>query len=220
MTISFLRVRGGVSPSAQLSQSGTKFSPRTRRCFLHLKRHFSTLKVFSAYAEVFPKMTGYPMPRGSFLRVRGGVSAWDVSAATRTRFSPRTRRCFSIFRTFKHSRKVFSAYAEVFPHSTARAFMPNCFLRVRGGVSIFEQSLYQFFEFSPRTRRCFFGEETARSHYHVFSAYAEVFRAPKYNIFENLRFLRVRGGVSFPLPGTAKSSVFSPRTRRCFLLCN
>ena len=71
---SFLRVRGGVSNRVTSPQDPRWFSPRTRRCFRNPEIFDNYMKVFSAYAEVFP-LTDLPTRNfGCFLRVRGGVS--------------------------------------------------------------------------------------------------------------------------------------------------
>ncbi len=52
------------------------------------------VKVFSAYAEVFPVCASAVGFISCFLRVRGGVSHCRGRVAFPYRFSPRTRRCF------------------------------------------------------------------------------------------------------------------------------
>ena len=72
------------------------------------------LGVFSAYAEVFPKLKKSVIMTDSFLRVRGGVSHRTRKPRRFARFSPRTRRCFYAPLFDALFVPVFSAYAEVF----------------------------------------------------------------------------------------------------------
>ena len=90
----FLRVRGGVSNSDNVPTRRSVFSPRTRRCFRHLRHSRHRAVVFSAYAEVFPLRELEYFAGERFLRVRGGVSKVLGSPIPREPFSPRTRRCF------------------------------------------------------------------------------------------------------------------------------
>ncbi len=71
----FLRVRGGVSVFLRFHLQALRFSPRTRRCFCVGVRRCEGVRVFSAYAEVFPSTHSHGLGRRSFLRVRGGVSS-------------------------------------------------------------------------------------------------------------------------------------------------
>ena len=72
-------------------------------------------------------------------------------------------------------KKVFSAYAEVFPAKNMLAAKMKGFLRVRGGVSTTKKHLGSLAPFSPRTRRCFWVKFKDNCKVEVFSAYAEVF---------------------------------------------
>ncbi len=175
-----------------------------------------TGKVFSAYAEVFPLLGRLQEISRRFLRVRGGVSAARGAEKRQRRFSPRTRRCFSIYERDKVVEKVFSAYAEVFPILLNFFFLQRCFLRVRGGVSTAPRKTNVGARFSPRTRRCFSSRGTHPLSIRVFSAYAEVFPRRNWSNCCTKSFLRVRGGVSTSRPNMPRAVPFSPRTRRCF----
>ena len=132
----FLRVRGGVSPKSSAVYVEYWFSPRTRRCFQPVRSLQGRDLVFSAYAEVFPRLVRLFQRGPSFLRVRGGVSGLLVDRIKILSFSPRTRRCFSIPNYLFWMGKVFSAYAEVFLIAAPSQAEDTCFLRVRGGVSM------------------------------------------------------------------------------------
>ena len=132
---SFLRVRGGVSKSQFAYTNADGFSPRTRRCFRKSPSREDRGVVFSAYAEVFLLIITPKKTERSFLRVRGGVSFVRLSTFPRTKFSPRTRRCFLVKSLALSFAPVFSAYAEVFLSQAFATFRWSRFLRVRGGVS-------------------------------------------------------------------------------------
>ena len=151
----FLRVRGGVSPPRYDRDRVFQFSPRTRRCFRNFKKFAGEFCVFSAYAEVFPNRPVPVVVVVGFLRVRGGVSAMFMVILFLGQFSPRTRRCFCNMGLEIEKALVFSAYAEVFLLAFIFAMWTVCFLRVRGGVSIFVVWCFSLTSFSPRTRRCF-----------------------------------------------------------------
>ena len=174
-SLSFLRVRGGVSEKWGDAWTSDLFSPRTRRCFRTLDARHVLMAVFSAYAEVFPESQAAQVLPRRFLRVRGGVSANMLVVEMGEGFSPRTRRCFYKRVYALEQWAVFSAYAEVF-------LLPRClvcpapgFLRVRGGVSTSRASSQGVTSFSPRTRRCFWMNPWHAMQDLVFSAYAEVF---------------------------------------------
>ena len=138
-------------------------------------------------------MEGYPL-----LRIRGGISTRRSPPTTRRHSSPHTRRYFRIPRTLPSQRRLFSAYAEVFPGRTQTARAAGALLRIRGGISFDAQwqeaapcSLLRIrggisrsgqrqvggHISSPHTRRYFQAHQINEQGKLLFSAYAEVFPA-------------------------------------------
>ena len=131
------------------------FSLPTQRCF-RLGEHRHRLDgLFSAYAEVFP--TGLPADRkpSPFLCLRRGVSPGKVFLRDLRHFSLPTQRCFLPWTLNRWSRRLFSAYAEVFPAPTTLMSAWPPFLCLRRGVShpLGHGSGVSFF--SLPTQRCF-----------------------------------------------------------------
>ena len=71
---SLLRARGGISGSVRSGKTYTCSSPRTRRYFHHPPRHRRIHHLFSAHAEVFPKLGWRVFFKKALLRARGGIS--------------------------------------------------------------------------------------------------------------------------------------------------
>ena len=100
-----------------------KFQKRLQKAFLCLRRgvshpahyrHYS-VELFSAYAEVFPGQARCPFSAKAFLCLRRGVSTDVFLAEFNVVFSLPTQRCFCVVGLDLATRKLFSAYAEVFP---------------------------------------------------------------------------------------------------------
>ena len=111
--------------------------------FLCLRRGVSSLArdgflkqmLFSAYAEVFPKIGQMPGMPTAFLCLRRGVSVLPSDRVEIIDFSLPTQRCFRKARSGLRPEDLFSAYAEVFlidPTSPCAAW---AFLCLRRGVS-------------------------------------------------------------------------------------
>ena len=73
--------------------------------------------------------------------------------------------------------------------------------------------------FSLPTQRCFYSESTNSPLLRLFSAYAEVFLAPKRRAGKAKPFLCLRRGVSILSDEFVGSGCFSLPTQRCFCLC-
>ena len=111
----FLCLRRGVSHPQAPAARPCLFSLPTQRCFLFASAEIFILRLFSAYAEVFP--SSQPLSRfvSPFLCLRRGVSAAVNLNGDFISFSLPTQRCFWMSRIPKKARSLFSAYAEVFP---------------------------------------------------------------------------------------------------------
>ena len=69
------RIRGGVSLLQGIEFSLSESSPHTRGCFRQLPPALEGLRVFPAYAGVFPMMQEFSTDDLSLPRIRGGVSS-------------------------------------------------------------------------------------------------------------------------------------------------
>ena len=92
--------------------------------------------------------------------------------------------------------KLFSAYAEVFPHDPLRGVVGKTFLCLRRGVSRRVKIQKKASGFSLPTQRCFQMEVSVVGGGMLFSAYAEVFPIEKTLVESDLAFLCLRRGVS------------------------
>ena len=133
------------------------------------------MRLFSAYAEVFPSVPQRSGRDRSFLCLRRGVSRVQTDLWNLLYFSLPTQRCFCRRIQCRHCRGLFSAYAEVFPveHNLEVAVRP--FLCLRRGVSIDGYRVDYTIDFSLPTQRCFSSIVSAVDGTTLFSAYAEVF---------------------------------------------
>ena len=171
----FLRASGGVSWVRCFMESDEKFSPRKRRCFSSPSMSTAARAVFSAQAEVFPLRHSLAAVKRCFLRASGGVSLRWHQGQLQLSFSPRKRRCFLKHRVCIKIVVVFSAQAEVFLFDDPVKEGAKSFLRASGGVSTAPTAAKAAAAFSPRKRRCFYGEHYKTELMAVFSAQAEVF---------------------------------------------
>ena len=73
-TASLLRARGGISFCLPGCERSTSSSPRTRRYFLIENGEVIQATLFSAHAEVFPKLGWRVFFKKALLRARGGIS--------------------------------------------------------------------------------------------------------------------------------------------------
>ena len=150
-----LRIRGGISNLRPAHRSCNYSSPHTRRYFRYGRGLCLTSRLFSAYAEVFPKETHDEPQPPPLLRIRGGISKHNQLVAPGVSSSPHTRRYFLDWRKVGGAKVLFSAYAEVFPDTNRDEYLEAPLLRIRGGIS---EVLHEFphrVDSSPHTRRYF-----------------------------------------------------------------
>ncbi|VFB06053.1 Uncharacterised protein [Corynebacterium striatum] len=89
-----LRARGGISDFLRGFEEKAGSSPRTRRYFQVVGNFVDSVALFSAHAEVFPRIGSAPWLCLSLLRARGGISGSGNDPYATTLSSPRTRRYF------------------------------------------------------------------------------------------------------------------------------
>ena len=131
----FLCLRRGVSRRVKIQKKASGFSLPTQRCFRLSRIISSLLLLFSAYAEVFPEHSSMSSPGVTFLCLRRGVSFLSSISHPRDCFSLPTQRCFWRQGVIYGQWRLFSAYAEVFPHSPFGFLPSSSFLCLRRGVS-------------------------------------------------------------------------------------
>ena len=150
-------------------------SPHTRGCFLREILAVGTVRVFPAYAGVFPESLTRSQPSGGLPRIRGGVSIRQTGCQEVGKSSPHTRGCFQMAGLRHSGVCVFPAYAGVFPLFRPDETVWYCLPRIRGGVSrkpaFPEDSVLS----SPHTRGCFLAQLPLKRAVEVFPAYAGVF---------------------------------------------
>ena len=168
------------------------------------------IRLFSAYAEVFPSTSRVRLKPASFLCLRRGVSDTSILQYGRTCFSLPTQRCFSVSPRVSVIDWLFSAYAEVFPPARVPRSLTQPFLCLRRGVSRLRSRLRFYAAFSLPTQRCFFCGLDCIPPGLLFSAYAEVFPTYWRRSKSYLPFLCLRRGVSHPYrPKTRRPKLFS-----------
>ena len=133
------------------------------------------IRLFSAYAEVFPSTSRVRLKPASFLCLRRGVSDTSILQYGRTCFSLPTQRCFSVSPRVSVIDWLFSAYAEVFPPARVPRSLTQPFLCLRRGVSFLSEKFGAYHDFSLPTQRCFQRLLRLPDPWRLFSAYAEVF---------------------------------------------
>ena len=151
----FLCLRRGVSTTGYQPLPGSNFSLPTQRCFRRIRIRSPASPLFSAYAEVFLEDALPTSVSASFLCLRRGVSRYLAKRVLGFDISLPTQRCFQAAEREVRRKRLFSAYAEVFPIS-----MTSC-----------GSWLY----FSLPTQRCFWIRAQEPQKMRLFSAYAEVF---------------------------------------------
>ena len=151
----FLCLRRGVSRRVKIQKKASGFSLPTQRCFRLSRIISSLLLLFSAYAEVFPEHSSMSSPGVTFLCLRRGVSFLSSISHPRDCFSLPTQRCFWRQGVIYGQWRLFSAYAEVFPHSPFGFLPSSSFLCLRRGVSRFTRAIAPSESFSLPTQRCF-----------------------------------------------------------------
>ena len=172
------------------------FSLPTQRCFSLWGTMRPHAMLFSAYAEVFPRCTGRTTPLVTFLCLRRGVSPLPAVQEVQRLFSLPTQRCFRIQILKLRSKKLFSAYAEVFPPRDLTVVELVAFLCLRRGVSRASAAGNRRRAFSLPTQRCFYLQLPYLQAQELFSAYAEVFLRHSISRSPHQAFLCLRRGVS------------------------
>ena len=194
--VTFLCLRRGVSPLPAVQEVQRLFSLPTQRCFRIQILKLRSKKLFSAYAEVFPRRDLTVVELVAFLCLRRGVSRASAAGNRRRAFSLPTQRCFYVQLPYLQAQELFSAYAEVFlRHSISRS-PHQAFLCLRRGVSIGRVDGFVLFSFSLPTQRCFSPPPASGSS----------FRS----------FLCLRRGVSSLCRVVTRLARFSLPTQRCF----
>ena len=89
-----LRTRGGISNLANLPRGNLISSPHTRRYFHGSARVKNYASLFSAHAEVFPRLQVDKSEITALLRTRGGISEAIIYIHAARYSSPHTRRYF------------------------------------------------------------------------------------------------------------------------------
>ena len=173
--IPFLCLRRGVSSVLKINELNKTFSLPTQRCFSLSTIPHGDPCLFSAYAEVFPPSKHHRRLILPFLCLRRGVSVYLYQERGARHFSLPTQRCFLRRTGRPRFRRLFSAYAEVFPNPSGLFSQPHAFLCLRRGVSEKEARLYRYRNFSLPTQRCFQRIGVEVRVICLFSAYAEVF---------------------------------------------
>ena len=156
MTVeTLLRTRGGISDVLMWGSNGEHSSPHTRRYFPPASIPGAQVGLFSAHAEVFPRFMSIPVPNGSLLRTRGGISLGSALIAMVSASSPHTRRYFLVWDGSTAWHALFSAHAEVFPANAPYDDSYPPVLRTRGGISWSVTPVAHRRGSSPHTRRYF-----------------------------------------------------------------
>ena len=135
--------------------AGWTSSPRVRRYFLPFKRLQRGLELFSARAEVFPRVRKQQHRKEALLRACGGISGGEMAILEGYLSSPRVRRYFLNPVRNTVAALLFSARAEVFPipHRLKVSWRP--LLRACGGISYYGGVPKTGEASSPRVRRYF-----------------------------------------------------------------
>ena len=108
------RIRGGVSFWIKRAEVVKPSSPHTRGCFFTHTNAQERVRVFPAYAGVFPATSPTATTISGLPRIRGGVSMTDDRKKRKKKSSPHTRGCFPVPHGCPRYRSVFPAYAGVF----------------------------------------------------------------------------------------------------------
>ena len=172
------------------------FSLPTQRCFRRIRIRSPASPLFSAYAEVFLEDALPTSVSASFLCLRRGVSRYLAKRVLGFDISLPTQRCFQAAEREVRRKRLFSAYAEVFPL-----------------VRQFESARWSF---SLPTQRCFPPRGFPFRSNRLFSAYAEVFPSVPQRSGRDRSFLCLRRGVSRVQTDLWNLLYFSLPTQRCF----
>ena len=145
-----------------------------------------------------------------FLCLRRGVSLSRAFLWLREFFSLPTQRCFPETLGGSSGKRLFSAYAEVFPIWLSGAHVTVAFLCLRRGVSTLKIGAMYVVGFSLPTQRCFQADDLLKSELELFSAYAEVFLKKPSGVRFSRAFLCLRRGVSLTeVVGKKSPALFS-----------
>ena len=217
-TTRFPRIRGDV-PRSQISVATVnRFSPHTRGCSQPLAILINRVKVFPAYAGMFPlpKYHGHAGP--GFPRIRGDVPLSAFPPTPAPWFSPHTRGCSGHHQRTADHQHVFPAYAGMFRCLFEALGGLTSFPRIRGDVPQMKVAESPLLTFSPHTRGCSLYEAITSDDNDVFPAYAGMFPVLIHYTSVLLCFPRIRGDVPARNVRGKEIAVFSPHTRGCSFL--
>ena len=171
-------------------------SPRVRRYFPLRDGDIRTWRLFSARAEVFPRLPRHYSTRSPLLRACGGISVEGPRAPGHEASSPRVRRYFPVSVKRQTTAPLFSARAEVFPLAPDSGGDLCPLLRACGGISKTREKSAHPVCSSPRVRRYFRQRRGGRVARRLFSARAEVFPPEEARCLIKAALLRACGGIS------------------------
>ena len=166
---------------------------------------------------MFPSRAPSFVACSSLPRARGDVSFKIGQISEKFEPSPRTRGCFRVLRPMSRTPSAFPAHAGMFLPLKIGAFGGRSLPRARGDVSVQNQTLWDYFGPSPRTRGCFSGASSRRQKKPAFPAHAGMFPAMTRSTGGASCLPRARGDVSQTVRNKEEKSLPSPRTRGCFL---
>jgi len=148
------RIRGGVPPFVSQCDGISACSPHTRGCSSNNPAKMFPAVVFPAYAGVFLLDTHVGSASSRVPRIRGGVPNRTAFEVVADKCSPHTRGCSLHFTLERRKRKVFPAYAGVFPRAIVHHRWQRRVPRIRGGVPPISCEWRNADRCSPHTRGC------------------------------------------------------------------
>ena len=149
-------------------------------------------------------------------RARGDVSEIPILERGAHGPSPRTRGCFRFKRWVTSEVLAFPAHAGMFLSPTASGSMSWGLPRARGDVSVNKGLFDSDVGPSPRTRGCFFRDDTRSALGLAFPAHAGMFLSSCDRSAWAASLPRARGDVSGVCASVSVPDGPSPRTRGCF----
>ena len=195
LMLGFPRIRGDVPLTLRRLQLFRRFSPHTRGCSAHHRKHQALPHVFPAYAGMFRIARSSLSISGRFPRIRGDVPRPAPWPATLSKFSPHTRGCSARETACQARVSVFPAYAGMFRFLALAQILALSFPRIRGDVPRPPLSGAANIRFSPHTRGCSAKGLPNLIAPVVFPAYAGMFRTWWHRQLESASFPRIRGDV-------------------------
>ena len=132
------------------------YAPRTWRCFCNPGCSCRGSGVCSTHVEMFPCFSKTPKILQSMLHARGDVSYVNNPRKRKSRYDPRTWRCFFLIMICIIKNIVCSTHVEMFPKAELLGLVERGMLHARGDVSLRDVLFYAEKLYAPRTWRCFF----------------------------------------------------------------